>query len=108
MSNHEEMMRPNGTCTLNGKKTTKGWDRTQFTETNQAEYDDIEAYLKKIERAVEACWVAKEKWSDILAPPLTDKAQQVYNALSNEHSKDYEKVKEEVFQCYAINEKPYS
>ena len=58
--------------------------------------------------AVEACGVAKEKWSDILAPPLTDKAQQVYNTLSSELSKDYEKVKEEVFQCYAINEKTYS
>ena len=36
MSNDEEMMRPDGT--LNGKKTSKGRNRT--TETNQAEYDD--------------------------------------------------------------------
>ena len=89
MSNDEEMMRPDGT--LNGKKTSKGRDRT--TETNQAEYDDNGE---------------KEKWSDILAPPLTDKAQQVYNALSNEHSKDYEKVKEVIFQHYDINEKTYN
>ena len=47
MSNNEEMMRPNGT--LNGKKTSKGRDRTQVTETNQAEYDDVEAYLEKFE-----------------------------------------------------------
>ena len=106
MSNDEEMMRRNGT--LKGKKTSKGRDRTQVTETNQAEYDDNAACLKKFERTVEACGVEKEKWSDILPPPLTDRAQQVYNALSNEHSKDYEKVKEAIFQHYDIHEKTYN
>ena len=69
--------------------------------------DDIEAYLTTFERAAEAHLVEKEKWSVILAPQLTGKALQAYAALSNDDSKEYEKVKEAIFRRYNINEETY-
>ena len=65
--------------------------------------DDIEAYLTTFERAAEAHGVEEEKWSVVLAPQLTGKAQQAFAALSNEDSKSYKKVKEAIFRQYNIN-----
>ena len=107
MSNDEEMMRGIMGHLMKRKHQMVEICPESLKLTKLTESDDIEVYLKTFERAVEACGVQKEKWSFILAPEFNGKAQQAYAALSNEDSKEYEKVKEAILLCCDINEETY-
>ena len=58
----------------------RGLDGVKLTKL--ADGDDIEAYLTVFERVMASQEIPEERWSFMLAPQLTGKAQQAYAALS--------------------------
>ena len=75
--------------------------------TKLAEQDDIEAYITVFERTMTAYEVDKSRWSYMLAPQLTGKAQRAFAAMEAERSGDYDAVKDAILRRYDINEKAY-
>ena len=75
--------------------------------TKLGETNDIETFLTAFERAVEAHGVEQDKRAAILAPQLTGKARLAYVAMSDEDTRDYDRVKAAIFQRYNINEETY-
>ena len=62
--------------------------------TKLIESNDVEAYLTTFERMMETYQVEKAKWAYLLAPQLTDKAQQAYAAMAIQEAGEYENSKE--------------
>ena len=85
--------------------------RTQLGEplrlTKLTNTDDVEAYLTTFERMLKAYAVEKARWTFVLAPQLTGKAQQAYAAMSGDMAGDYDQVKEAILKLYDINEESY-
>ncbi len=91
---------------MTGKRKLEiGPDSLKLTKLGESE--DIEAFLTTFESAVEAHGVEREKWALILAPQLTGRGQEAYAAMQNDDTKDYNKVKQAILQCYNINEETY-
>ena len=75
--------------------------------TKLTEQDDIEAYITVFERTMTAYGVDKSRWSYMLAPQLTGKAQRAFAAMEAERSGDYDAVKDAILRRYDINEEAY-
>ena len=71
------------------------------------ENDEIEAYLTKFERVMEAYEVDKSRWAFKLAPYLSGKVQQAYASLPSEEAAEYERVKDTILRRYDITEETY-
>ena len=69
--------------------------------------DDIEVYLITFERSMEAYEIDTKRWSFLLAPHLTGKAQQAYAAMAADSARDYEQLKVAILRRYNINEETY-
>ena len=69
--------------------------------------DDIEAYLVTFERTMEAYEVDGARWSFMLAPQLTGKAQQAYAAMAADSASRYDDLKAAILRRYNINEETY-
>ena len=69
--------------------------------------DDIEAFMTTFQRSMEAHETECGKWSLLLGPQLTGKAQQAYAAIRSKQSKDFTKLKDAMFKRYDINEEMY-
>ena len=75
--------------------------------TRLGERDDIEAFLVTFERTMEAYEVDTARWSFMLAPQLTGKAQQAYAAMAADAARVYENLKAAILRRYNINEDTY-
>ena len=75
--------------------------------TKLSEADDVEAYLTTFERMMTAFEVQKERWVFKLAPYLTGKVQQAYDAMAAEDASEYECLKAAILKRYNINEETY-
>ena len=75
--------------------------------TRLGEADDIEAYLVTFERTMEAYEVDGARWSFMLAPQLTGKAQQAYAAMAADSARRYDDLKAAILRRYNINEETY-
>ena len=75
--------------------------------TRLGEADDIEAYLVTFERTMEAYEVDGARWSFMLAPQLTGKAQQAYAAMAADSARRYDVLKAAILRRYNINEETY-
>ena len=72
-----------------------------------SEGDDIEAYLVTFERTMEAYEVDRARWSSLLAPQLTDRAQQTYAAMSAESARVYDELKAAILRRYNVTGDAY-
>ena len=68
--------------------------------TKVTEADNIEAYLTKFERLMQAYEVPQEQWAFKLAPQLVGNAQQAYAALGPDDAKDYAILKKAILLRY--------
>ena len=75
--------------------------------TRLGERDDIEAFLVTFERTMQAYEVDTARWSFMLAPQLTGKAQQAYAAMAADAARVYENLKAAILRRYNINEDTY-
>ena len=71
------------------------------------EQDDIEAYLTVFERTMCAYKEERSRWSYMLAPQLTGRAQKAFAAMEAERSGDYDALKDAILTRYDINEEAY-
>ena len=75
--------------------------------TRLGERNDIEAFLVTFERTMEAYEVDTARWSFMLAPQLTGKAQQAYAAMAADASRVYDNLKAAILRRYNINADTY-
>ena len=75
--------------------------------TKLAEDDDIEAYLTTFERLMAVFEVDRARWSYMLAPQLTGKAQKAFAAMDDDQTGDYDVLKAAILKRYGINEEAY-
>ena len=71
------------------------------------ESDDVEAYLTTFERTMTAYRVEQNRWSYMLAPQLTGKAQKAFSAMAVDQAGDYNALKEAILLRYDITEEAY-
>ena len=71
------------------------------------EQDDIEAYLVTFERIMQAYDISRERWTYCIAPQLTRKVQQAFDALPTGESKDYVGIKAAILTRYGVSEETY-
>ena len=69
--------------------------------THLGEHDDIEAFLVTFERTMKAYEINTARWSFMLAPQLTGKAQQAYAAMAADSV--YDNLKAAILRQYNIN-----
>ena len=75
--------------------------------TKLSEQDDIEAYLTTFEKMMVAYTVPRERWTYMLAPQLTGKAQKAFAALDASETGNYDVLKEAILRRFNINEEAY-
>lgn len=75
--------------------------------TKLADSDDIEAYLTTFERLMAVCGVDRARWSYMLAPQLTGKAQKAFAAMGDDQIGNYDDLKAAILKRYDINEESY-
>ena len=81
-----------------------GESRPSLKLSRLLDADDIEAYLITFERSM---GVDKSRWTCLLAPQLTGKAQQAHVAMAADASNDYDQLKIAILRRYNINEETY-
>ena len=69
--------------------------------------DDIEAYLTMFERMMAVFRIERARWSYMLAPQLTGKAQKAFTALEDERAGDYDALKTAILHRYDISTETY-
>ena len=69
--------------------------------------DDIEAYLTTFERMMAIFRIERARWSYMLAPQLTGKAQKAFAALEDERTGDYDALKTAILHRYDISTETY-
>ena len=89
-----------------GKKDTLpmigklGLDGIKLTKLTNGE--DIESFFTVFERIMAVQEIPEERWSLIIAPQLTGKAQQAYAVMNATKAADYRVLKETILQRYDI------
>ena len=76
--------------------------------TRLEEGDDIEAFLITFEQTMEAYEVDTARWSFMLAPQLTGRAQQAYAAVAADSTRMYDNLKVAILRRYNINTDTYT
>ncbi|XP_064393611.1 uncharacterized protein LOC135341067 [Halichondria panicea] len=84
-----------------------GESRPSLKLSRLLDVDDIEAFLITFERSMGAYEVDKSRWTCLLAPQLTGKAQQAYVAMAADTANDYDQLKNAILRRYDINEETY-
>ena len=69
---------------------------------------DIEAFLVTFEQTMEAYEIDTARWSFMLAPQLTGKAQQAYAAVAADSARVYDNLKAAILRRYNINADTYT
>ncbi|XP_070571314.1 uncharacterized protein [Ptychodera flava] len=69
--------------------------------------DDVDVYLRTFERLATTNKWDESEWVIRLVPALTGKAREAYVSLPREHSTNYNKLKEAIFQRYKLNAQTY-
>ena len=69
--------------------------------------DDIEACLTTFERIMMAFELARERWTYMLVPQLTGKAQKTFVAMDVDAVGNYDDLKKVILCRYNINEEAY-
>ena len=75
--------------------------------THLGEGDNIEVFLVTFEQTMEAYEVDTARWSFMLAPQLTGKAQQAYAAVAADSARVYDNLKAVILRRYNINADTY-
>ena len=81
--------------------------RPMLKLTRLGEGDDIEAFLVTFERTMKAYEIDTARWSFMLAPQLTGRAQQAYAAVAADSARVYDNLKATILRRYNINADTY-
>ena len=75
--------------------------------TKLGENEDIEAYLTTFERVMTLYALPPDRWAVKLAPQLTGRAQQAYDAMATADAGAYSEMKKAILRRYDISEETY-